>query len=68
MPKYRCHFLDENERVVRIENLGCCGDDREAHRAAMTIFARVGHFSGYELWEDDRKIDVYRPVKHDAAL
>jgi hypothetical protein len=68
MPKYQCHFLDENERVVRIENLGSCGEDRDAHREAMLLIAKVGHFSGYELWQDGRKVEVYRPEKSGAAL
>jgi hypothetical protein len=68
MPKYQCHFLDENDRVVRVENLGFCFDDSDAHREAMCILAKVGHFAGYELWEDGRKVDVYRPVKLGTAL
>jgi hypothetical protein len=59
MPTYQCHFLDENERVVRIENLGSCGHDRDAHREARLLLAKVGHFFGYELWQDGRKIEVY---------
>ena len=68
MPTYQCHFLDENERVIRVENLGTCDDDSDAHREAMCILAKVGHFAGYELWEGVRKVDVYRPIKVRAAL
>jgi len=68
MPKYECHFLDEHKRVARVESLGSCDDDSEAHREAMCLLAKVGHFSGYELWEDRRMVDVYWPVKLDAAL
>ena len=68
MPRYQCHFTDGSKRVVRVENLGSCDDDSDAHREAMTLLAKVGHFSGYELWEDGRKVDVYGPVKLDAAL
>jgi hypothetical protein len=68
MPKYQCHFLDENKRVVRIENLGSCDDDSNARREARVLIAKVGHFSGYELWQDGRKIEVYRPEKSGAAL
>jgi hypothetical protein len=60
MPKYQCHFLDENESVVRIENLGSCCDDRDAHREARLLLAKVGHFSGYELWDDGRRIECTR--------
>lgn len=67
MPQYQCHFLDENEKVVRVENLGSCDDDSHAHREARTLLAKVGHFSGYELWEHDRLVDVCKPVKHDTA-
>ena len=52
---------------MRIENLGSCDDDSHAHRDAMTLLARVGLFSGYELWEDGRKVDVYPLVKLGAA-
>jgi hypothetical protein len=68
MPKYQCHFLDENDRVVRVQNLGSCDDEREAHREAMILIARVGHFTGCELWENGRKVEVYKPVKLGAAL
>jgi hypothetical protein len=68
MPKYQCHFLDEHEKVVRVENLGHCDDDKDAHREAMTLLAKIGHFTGYELWQDDRIVDVHKPVKSGAAL
>lgn len=68
MPIYQCEFLDENERVVRVENLGSCDDDNDAHRQAMTLLAKVGHFTGYELWQAGRKVDVYKSVKLGAAL
>jgi hypothetical protein len=66
MPTYQCCFLDENEEIVRIEVLGS-RDDRDAHREAMILMAKIGRFSGFELWDDRRKIDVYRPVKSGAA-
>jgi hypothetical protein len=68
MPKYQCHFLDENDRVVRVENLGFCFDDSDAHREAMTLLAKIGHFTRYELWEEARRVDVHKPVKSGAAL
>jgi hypothetical protein len=34
MSRYECCFLDENDKVVRIEILGSC-DDGDAHREAM---------------------------------
>ena len=67
MPKYQCHFLDESKSVVRVESLGSCDDDSDAHREAMILLAKVGRFSGYELWDDGRKVDAYVPVKSGAA-
>jgi hypothetical protein len=67
MPRYQCRFLDENEKVVRIEVLGYC-DDGDAHREAMTLMARIGHFSGFELWDDGRKVGEYKPASRDCAL
>jgi hypothetical protein len=66
MSRYECCFLDENDKVVRIEVLGSC-DDGDAHREAMTLMAKIGRFSGFELWDDGRKVDVYRPIKIGAA-
>jgi hypothetical protein len=62
MPRYRCCFLDENDQVVRTEELQSC-DDGDAHREAMLLLSRIGRFSGYELWQDGRKVDERRPVE-----
>jgi hypothetical protein len=62
MSTYQCCFLDENENIVRTEDLRAC-DELEAHREAMTLMMRVGRFSGYELRAEGRKIEVYKPVK-----
>jgi hypothetical protein len=66
MPTYQCCFLNENGNIVRIEVLGC-GDDRDVRREATTLMAKTGLFSGYELWDEGRKVDVYRPVKSGAV-
>lgn len=66
MPIYQCRFFNEDEKVVRVQALGS-SDDRGAHREARTLMARTGHFSGYELLEDGRKVDVYKPAKLTAA-
>ena len=66
MPRYQCCFLDESAEIVRIEVLDSC-DDRDACREAMTLMARIGRFCGFELWDDGRKVDVYRPIKIGAA-
>jgi hypothetical protein len=68
MPKYQCHFLGDSKSVVRIESLGSCDCDSDAHRQAMTLLVKVGHFSGYELWEDGRKVEAYTPVKAGSAV
>jgi hypothetical protein len=62
MPKYQCCLLDESEKTVRTEVLAA-SDDLDAHREAMTLMMRVGRFSGYELWDEGRKVEGYRPAK-----
>jgi hypothetical protein len=62
MPIYQCYFLDENQKTLRTQVLGA-RDYADARREAMSIMARVGRFSGYELWAEGRKVDEYRPVK-----
>ena len=59
--RYRCCFLNEDDQVVRVEELNSY-DDREAHRDAMSLMVRTGQFSGYELWRDGQKVEAYRPV------
>jgi hypothetical protein len=66
MPTYQCCFLDENDKTVRTEVLGAC-DDLDARRVAMTLMTRVGRFSGYELWAEGRKVEIYRPVKESKS-
>jgi hypothetical protein len=66
MPTYQCCFLDENDKTVRTEVLGAC-DDLDARRKAMTLMTRVGRFSGYELWAEGRKVEIYRSVKESKS-
>lgn len=67
MPRYQCHFLDENKIVIRIQNLGAYGDDNEARREAKHLFLKIGHFRGYKLWQDGREIETYAPATLDAV-
>jgi hypothetical protein len=62
MPTYQCRFFNESDEIVRVEVLGS-SDDREARREARILMARAGNFAGYELLEDGRKFDAYRPIK-----
>jgi hypothetical protein len=39
-PASQCSFLDENEKVVRIEAFGCY-DDLDVHREAITPMAKT---------------------------
>jgi hypothetical protein len=66
MPKYQCRFLDESEKTVRAEVLAA-SDDLDAHREAMTLLMRVGRFSGYELWDEGRKVEGYQPAKESKS-
>jgi len=61
MARYRCCLLNEQDEVVRVEELDSY-DDPEAHRNVMDLMAKTGHFSGYELWRDGRKVDERKPV------
>jgi hypothetical protein len=54
--RYRCCFLNEDDQVVKVEELNS-SDDLEAHFDAMSLTAKNGGFSGYELWRDGRKVD-----------
>jgi hypothetical protein len=62
MARYRCCFLNENGQVARLEDLNS-SDDGDAHRDAMSLLARTGRFSGYELWRGGRKVDDFKPPK-----
>jgi hypothetical protein len=64
--RYRCRFLNEDDQVVRVEELNSY-DDGDAHRGAMSLLTRIGGFSGFELWREGRKVDEYRPVKPGGA-
>jgi len=66
MPTYQCCFLDGSGQIVRTEVLGS-RDDLDAHREAITLMTRAGRFSGYELWAEGRKVEVYRPVKESES-
>jgi hypothetical protein len=59
--RYRCCFLNEDDQVVRVEELNSY-DDHDAHRAAMSLMVKIGRFSGYVLWLDGRKVGEYRPA------
>jgi hypothetical protein len=63
--RYRCCFLNEDDQVVRIEELDGY-DESAVRREAMSLWAKTG-FSGYELWRDGRKVDEYRPVSPGRA-
>jgi hypothetical protein len=57
--RYRCCFLNEDDEVVRIEELASYDDD-DARREAMFLLAKTGRFSGYELWRDGGKVDEFK--------
>jgi hypothetical protein len=39
--RYRCCFLNEDDQVVRVEELNSY-DDGDAHRGAMSLLTRIG--------------------------
>ena len=61
MPKYQCRLFNENEALVRVEELSS-GNDFEARSEAKKLMIRTGKFRGYELWHQGRKIEDYRPA------
>jgi hypothetical protein len=63
--QYRCCFLNEDDQVVRIEELDGY-DESAVRREAMFLWAKTG-FSGYELWRDGEKVEEYRPVTPGGA-
>jgi len=66
MAAYQCCFLDGNGQVVRTEVLRP-GDEVRVHRDAMALVTRAGRFSGYELWAEGRKVEMYRPLKRSKS-
>jgi hypothetical protein len=64
--RYRCCSFNEDDEVVRIEELASYDED-DARREAIFLLAKSGRFSGYELWRDGRKVDEYRPIRPAAA-
>jgi hypothetical protein len=66
LPRRERQGREDNDKVVRIEILGSC-DDGDAHCEAMTLMAKIGRFSGFELWDEGRKVDSYKPAKAGAA-
>jgi hypothetical protein len=62
MPDYQCDFLDGDGEPVRTEVFLALGDP-EARREAMKLMARVGRFSGFELWTKGRIVAEYPSVK-----
>jgi hypothetical protein len=63
MPAYECRFLDQCGNPVRFTNLRA-SNDYEARREAMTLLIRTGLFAGFELWDAELRIEVYRPSNH----
>jgi hypothetical protein len=57
--RYRCCFLNQEDQVVMVEELNSY-DDRDAHHDAVSLMAKAGRFSGYELWRDGRKVDEFK--------
>jgi len=54
---YRCYLLDEDHHIASVEVIEC-RDDRHAKRRAEEILAAQPAFSGAELWDRDRRVDV----------
>jgi hypothetical protein len=66
MPHYQCHFFNKEEQVVRTEALGS-SDDRDACREARMLMGKTGSFAGYEVSENGRRVDIYRPRRTEAS-
>ncbi len=56
MPNYRCCFLDDAKRTIKVE-LQDCPDDIAARRWADGRFRQNPHYAMIEIWLDDRLIE-----------
>ena len=68
MSKYQCRFLNESEQAVVRLMLLRSSDGYSARREVMNLIGTTKDFDGYQLWEDGRMIDAYRPGKSRGAL
>ena len=67
MPAYECRFLDQGGNPVRFTSLRA-SNDYEARGEAMRLLIRTGLFAGFELWDADLRIEVYRPGNHSQEI
>ena len=65
--KYRCFFFGEKEQVTGL-TLFRSADALDARREILTHLCETKYFDGYELWEDGRIVDRYRPNRRSASL
>jgi hypothetical protein len=63
---YRCYLLDEDHHIAAVEVIEC-RDDRDAKRRAEEILAAQPVFSGAELWDRDRRVDVHSSTESPSA-
>jgi hypothetical protein len=65
MPVYWCRFLDRENRVYAAERFDCA-DIEEAKAKARAILLQ-GDGSGFEIWENSKRIHVEQPSPQEKA-
>jgi hypothetical protein len=66
--KYQCRFIDESEQAVVRLMLLRSTDGYNARREIVSLIGKTKDFDGYQLWEDGRMVDAYRPAKSRGTL
>jgi hypothetical protein len=57
MTDYRCYLLDAYGAIRGVVPMACDGDDRAVARA-RDLLVRRPEYSGFELWQRDRRVHV----------
>ncbi len=61
MAEYRCYLLDGAGAIRGVEAMSCDGDDRAIARA-RDMLARRPEYSGFEVWQRNRRVYVEEPA------
>jgi hypothetical protein len=59
MAVYRCNLVRPNNSIDSVEMI-VCRDDAEAVRKGRELLAVRSELQGVEVWQQDRRIDLFR--------
>jgi hypothetical protein len=62
---FRCYFLDDNGRIKAVQSFGCAAD-AHAINLARYCFTEAKSYSGFELWQGERRIHSEGQVAFNA--